>query len=135
MIDLLILMHTAREASHFMHWFAAGAQHVELADIYEKFDGYFDAIAEKMIQAGDEKELDLKKIISSSLAQVGSVPGAEVKSQTEFFAHLVKVIDVILDKIEELGRLPLSYGEMDMLGTMGNELEVIKYKSIKLSKF
>lgn len=135
MIDLLVLMHAAREATHFMHWFAAGAQHVELADIYDKFDGYFDAIAEKMIQAGDEKELDLKKIISSSLSQVGSVPGQEVKNQTEFFAHLVKVVDTILDKIEELNKLPLSAGEVDMLGGFANEIEVIKYKSIKLSKF
>jgi len=135
MIDLLILMHAAREATHYMHWFAAGSRHAELGDIYEQFDGYFDTIAEVMIQAGDEKELDLQELLSASSKKLNGVPGSEVKNQTEFFAHLVTRIDEILEKIEVIGKLPLSFGEMDMLGSIGHELEILKYKSMKLSKF
>ncbi len=135
MIDLLILMHAAREATHFMHWFAAGAQHAELGGIYEQFDKYYDTIAEIMIQAGDEKELDLEKITSESLKKLKNVPGAEVKDQKEFFAYLTTVINEILEMIEAIGKLPLSFGEMDLLGSIGHELEIVKYKSIKLSKF
>lgn len=135
MIELLVLMHAAREATHYMHWFAAGSQHAELGAIYEQFDGYFDTIAEVMIQAGDEGELDLKALLSLSSAKLVNVPGAEVKSQTEFFAHLVTRINEILEKIEAVGKLPLSFGEMDLLGSIGHELEILKYKAIKLSKF
>jgi DNA-binding ferritin-like protein len=135
MIELLILMHAAREATHYMHWFAAGSQHAELGAIYQQFDRYFDTIAEVMIQAGDERELDLQKLISESAKKITSVPGFEVKNQTEFFAHLVTRIDEILEMIEVTGKLPLSFGEMDMLGSIGHQLEILKYKAIKLSKF
>jgi DNA-binding ferritin-like protein len=135
MIDLLILMHAAREATHYMHWFAAGSQHTELAAIYEQFDNYFDTIAEVMIQAGDEKELNLLDLLYASREKLNAVPGAEAKNQTEFFAHLVTRVDEILEKIEAIGKLPLSFGEMDMLGSIGHELEILKYKSIKLAKF
>ena len=133
MLELLIAYRSAQMASHQMHWMSAGPHHVFFADTYGQLEGFFDDVAEKMIQAGLDSELDLISIITlvHEDLEENKVPPFATSNVGILYQHLVDRLDSILEMIEELSKTELKQGELDMIAAQANCLEVLKYKSLR----
>ena len=133
MFELLIAYRSAQMASHQIHWIAAGPHHVFFGEVYEQVETFFDDVAEKMIQAGLESELDLLAIITAVHEDLeeNKVPPFSSGNVGILYQHLIGRIDSILEMIEELSKTELKQGELDMIAAQANCLEVLKYKSLR----
>lgn len=133
MFELLIAYRSAQMATHQMHWIAAGPHHIFFGDVYGQLEGFFDEVAEKMIQSGLESELDLISIITAVHEDLdeNKVPPFSSGNVGMLYQYLVGRIDSILEMIEELSKTELKQGELDMIAAHANCLEVLKYKSLR----
>jgi DNA-binding ferritin-like protein len=116
-----------------MHWIAAGPHHAFFGDVYGQMEGFFDEVAEKIIQTGGESELDLSNILSSVLETIeeNKVPPFSAGNVGLLYQYFVARLDEILEMIEELSKTDLKQGELDMIAAHANCLEVLKYKSLR----
>lgn len=133
MFDLLVLTRSMQLFSHSAHFFVARSiffqDHAFFSEVYGDAEKYFDMITERMIGLGIEKDLDLQNVLTSVQTKLKKAPSASSKENKEFYVYLMSQVDEGLELVETICKdEKYSQGTMDMIASIGSDLEVLKYK-------
>lgn len=130
MNELAIRLKLLKQYAHMAHNLVKGEaffqDHEFLGDIYEKIDGHYDNVIERMI--GLDMEPNIAQINLEAAKRL-QVTGGKVADCHEALGTVMGRLNSICELIEqECRNKSLSQGTLQLLGGMADEYEVLKYK-------
>lgn len=133
MLELSVLVRAMQLYVHHAHLLCARAvfmpDHLLLADIYSQAEDWFDAVSERMIGLGAEKELELDAYMKAVSEKMKGMPSTNVKENSEFFVAIMGMLNELTEMVETLCKKPgMSQGTLNMLAGIADQAEVFKYK-------
>jgi len=133
MLQLAILFRAMQLFSHSAHNLCKGktfhSDHDFFGDAYGKFEGYYDAIIERLIGFGYESHLDLASISLELSKKLVGAPSVNVQDNNEFYAYLLGQCEEAASLCGEFCKSgELTEGTKQLLGGIADELEMLKYK-------
>jgi len=130
MIELAVKLKLLKLYAHMAHNLVKGesflADHEFLGDIYDKMDGHYDDVIERMI--GLDMEPNIAQINLEAAKRL-QVTGGKVADCHEAFGTVLGRLNAICETIEQECKDPnKSQGTIQLLGGMADEFEMLKYK-------
>ena len=100
--------------------------HPFLGDLYDKFEGYYDAVVERMIGGG--KTLNLFEINIAATDKLRAYSNIPISCNGDYFNNILGEVKLTLDEIAKVNSAE-SLGTQNLLAGIADELEVdVLYK-------
>ena len=116
--------------AHIAHNLCAHAtfmqDHEFFGDLYEKADGYYDSVVERMI--GLDQNPNLVQINIDAVVKLKALP-QQVKENKEYFKVCLEMLSKLCYSLDAACKQPeTTEGTKQLLGGMADEIEGLKYK-------
>lgn len=130
MKTLLLYMRFAQLFTHNAHNFTSKptffSDHDFFGDAYGKFEGYYDAIAERMIGLGEEFDPVSVQVEAAGLLNDVKIKFDNNDACFQLLLNITKEILALIEKLCKTGNL--SQGTLQLIGGQADELEGLVYK-------
>jgi DNA-binding ferritin-like protein len=116
--------------AHIAHNLCAHAtffqDHEFFGDLYDKADGYYDSVIERMI--GLDKNPNLVQIHIDAVIKLKSMT-VDVKENKEYYKISLELLSKLCYSLDEACKQPdITEGTKQLLGGIADEIEALKYK-------